>query len=111
MDIAVKPHAPRGECCNCHRGIGSQYKRQPFFVDDGGEGNLPWCPACFFAVRAPKEPDRWKAICAVTCAHCGWESVAFGVKLNELVKCPHCGRGPTKIALPPELVKRVATVD
>lgn len=106
-DVVVKSDASIHKCCNCSRPLGDMAKTDRMVVDDGApDKSRPWCPACFVAHRAPMEPDRWKAVYAVGCQNpvCGWSSVVFGAKLNELVQCPKCGSPRTKMLIAPALI-------
>jgi hypothetical protein len=106
--MPMPPAPQRDECCNCHRKVGDGPRRQPFFVDNGHKGHDTWCPTCFFHVRAPKEPGRWKNITALTCDSCKWESVLFGMNPLELPRCPKCNGPRCKIpaAAAVELLKQ-----
>lgn len=90
--------------------MGDPYKVAPLFVDDDDPKTaLPWCPACFFNVRARKEPNRWKSIAAVECPDCHWKSMVWGVNFREGIRCPRCNSPRCKIPVSHELANQVTS--
>ncbi len=76
------------ECVSCRTPLGDAAKRAPVHVDDAaGGGREVFCARCFVYVRAPLEPERFaeNALTPLSCASCGWESVAIGP-----ARCAQC---------------------